>query len=335
MSRKKNPPTKSAKNAKPASGIGASRQTPAASEGLPQLELNDVVAKIQEMTQLVAAFRAPDSSLNNSTSLSQPGASREWVDSAQSTLLALMRTLLHQMTYIFVNGDAVVAKVALDGICSSIVKCLNAIESSTQDTSRRALFEDEVKNRFEFPCLLSCFNQTSKARYNLIMKKIKLAANVPFRIAPNLKYSPQTMLALYIVGWISRHRSEPSSVYRQFAQELGEKEFCAVNSSVWESVIGFHMDYLMAPEESERATKFRRENAQLLGNFDRQLELMNWAEYFQFKGPITEIPHFKSILEGRRYKKVTSEISLYGKARTIVLQAARNLMKDKIAPSPV
>ena len=330
MSRKKNPPTKSAKNAKPASGIGASRETPAASKGSTQFELNDVVTKIQEMGQLVADFRTPDSSRNDSNSLPQPGVSREWVDSAQSVLRTLLQTLLQQMKYIFKNADPVMARVALQDTCGSIIECLRAIEAPQENTSLRTLVEDQIRNSFEFPCLLICFNQTSKTRYDFIMKKIKLAANVPFRIAPNLKYSPQTILAIRIVDWISRHRSNPSSVYRQFAQELGEKEFCAVNSSVWESVIGFHMDYLMAPEESERATKFSRENAQLLGNFDRQVELMNWAEYFQFKGPITEIPHFKSILEGRRYKKVTSEISLYGKARTIVLQAARNLMKDKV-----
>ena len=335
MSEKKIAPTKRAKSTKPSSGLEANRQTAPSTIGLTQSELNEVLVKIQEVTQLVAAFRTADSSLNDPNSPSQPGVSREWVNSAQSALLALMRTLLHQMTYIFGKGDAVVAKVALHDVCSSIVECLSAIESSTQDTSRRALFEEEVKNSFEFPCCLICFNQESKKRYNFIMKKIKLAADLPFKIAPNLKYSTQTMVAIYIVTWISARRSDSSSVYRRFAQELGEKDFCAVNGSVWESVIGFHMDYLMAPDE--KADVFLREHAQLLDGFNRQVELANWEQHSRIKGPITEIPHFNALLtDGRRRdSRVISEKSLYGRAKMKVLQAARNLMKDNLVASPV
>ena len=335
MSRKKNPPTKSAKNAKPASGIGASRQTPAASKGLPQLELNDVVTKIQEMTQLVAAFRAPDSSRNNSTSLSQPGVSREWVDSAQLVLRTLLQTLLQQMKYIFTNADPVMARVALKNTCGGIIECLRAIEPPQENTSLRILVEEHIKTSYDFPCILSCFNQTSKKRYNLIMREYKLGANLPFKIAPNAKYRTATIAAIHIVSWISEHRSNPASVYRRIEPELEGKAFCAVNSSIWEKVIGFHLDYLMAP--AKRTKTILLEKAQLPGEVDREVELMNWEHFCGVKGPITEYPEFKSLLsDGRdRDTKVKTEGGLYNRAKGKILEAARRLMKDNIAPGPV
>ena len=101
------------------------------------------------------------------------------------------------------------------------------------------------------------------------------------------------------------------------------------------TVIGFHLDYLMAP--AKRTKTILLEKAQLPGEVDREVELMNWEHFCGVKGPITEYPEFKSLLsDGRdRDTKVKTEGGLYNRAKGKILEAARRLMKDNIAPGPV
>ena len=242
----------------------------------------------------MATFRTPVPSAIDSSSLPQLDISQESVNRAQSAMDTLLKTLLVQMVCISTKGDELVAKKTLGNMCTRIVECLRAIAPSRENTSLQNLIKNEVRSRFEFPCLLSCFNSVNIKTQDIIFKEIKLGADFPFIIPMNTQCLPIVLFALYIVTWISAQRHEPLSIYRRIVPEVGNKEFNSVHGGIWDEVIGFHLDYLMSPKP--RIENIVAEKGQLLIGVDREAELRNWENYIGVKGPLTEFPKFKEIL---------------------------------------
>lgn len=266
----------------------------------------------------------------------------------------LLRMALDSLLSVIEYGNGEQAADSMNSLVSQMVDVLNTIKRLSCDEQKRKLFRNVARQCVEFPSLLSIFNKENLDSEKFVLEDLELGAELPFSVDPRKPYTPYTLMAMRVVGWIDYIRRacwlknqwrSRDSVYRKVVPDLDKKAFLRQHETAWREVIEFHLDFFQAPKERQKriASDFGLEaeweereahnNSFVKEERDADGKLLFWngpwwlTAFGEF-GEITRMREFQNMLKSGRDSNVKRETDLYNRVKHKVIAAAIGLMKD-------